>query len=80
MKQLVIAATVLAMFLGTTAFAGGKTTTRSTGKSTTENVLYSGKKAKMHKKHHVKKAMKHDMPKADMPAKAAPAKKAPAKK
>ncbi len=79
MKRLVIAATVVAMFIGTSAFAGDKTTApqTSTGKATTENVLHAGKKT--HKKHQSKKVKKEAAPKQTAPQ-AAPAKAAPAKK
>jgi len=61
MKRLVIAATVVAMFLGNSAFAGDKKTAPQG--ATTENVMPAGKKAK--KAHKSKKAKKIKKMEAD---------------
>lgn len=76
MKRLVIAATAVAMFVGTSAFAGvNNTATSSNGKATTENVLQAGKTGKMHKKHHAKHMRHAKKAAAETAPKAAPAKK-----
>ena len=86
MKRIAIAATLVALFFGTSVFAADQNN-QAAGKATTEKTASKDSKeakgGKAHKKHHAKKVhamadKKEAAPKADAPAKA-PA-KAPVKK
>lgn len=82
MKRVIFGATIVAMFLGTAAFAGNKkTATKNNGNATTTavaqdnsaNILQAGKHGKVHKKRRAKHS-RHAAKKAQK-ASAAPATK-----
>lgn len=79
MKRILIAATAVALFFGTSAFAGNKTATNSKTGSTAvapssdAKVLHAGKAGKMHKKRHAKHTRRNK--KANDASSQAPAKK-----